>query len=180
MKHKLWLAFAVVLVLATTAFFVVRSADDKVTDRMLSSAGRFAIPADWKMTDEIVRPERFMCISTNPCPSLSSGWETGKELTDNDVAALTSGLGFDMTTDHPCERPANGIGVVTFCISTGTDGEFDYWLAVTSPGPGEPNSSRSTSGPNKCQISYSVPVSPSSTSSPAAILSAVRRYASAM
>ena len=47
------------------------------------------------------------------------------------------GLGFDMTTDHPCERPANGIGVVTICISTGTDGEFDYWLAVTSPGPGE-------------------------------------------
>jgi hypothetical protein len=37
---------------------------------MLSGAGRFAIPADWKLTRETVRPERFICISTNPCPSL--------------------------------------------------------------------------------------------------------------
>lgn len=43
-----------------------------------------------------------------------------------------------MTTDHPCKRQANVIGVDTICISTGTDGEFDYWLAVTSQGPGEP------------------------------------------
>ncbi|MEW1805165.1 hypothetical protein [Pseudarthrobacter sp. NPDC080039] len=61
----------VLLVLGVTASFVVRSAEDKVTDRMLSQAGRFAIPSDWKLTQETVRPERFMCISTNPCPSLS-------------------------------------------------------------------------------------------------------------
>ncbi len=109
-----------------------------MTDRMLSGAGRFVIPAEWKLTDEIVRPGRFMCISTNPCPSLSRRWEAGKELTDADVAALTSGLGFTMTTDHPCERDARVIGVGVICIFTGTDGEFRYWLAVTSPGPGEP------------------------------------------
>lgn len=138
MKHRLWLVFAVILALGVTAHFMVRSAEDRVTDQMLSPAGRFAIPADWKLTRETVRPERFMCISTNPCPSLSRRWETGKELTDSDVAALTSGLGFGMTTDHPCERRPNIIGVGTICISTGTDGEFNYWLAVTSPGPGEP------------------------------------------
>ena len=138
MKRRIWLAFAVILALGVTAHFMVRSAEGRVTDRMLSQAGRFAIPADWKLADEIVRPERFMCISTNPCPSLSRRWETGKELTDNDVAALMSGLGFDMTTDHPCERDARIIGVGTICTSTGTDGEFRYWLSVTSPGPGEP------------------------------------------
>jgi hypothetical protein len=90
-----------------------------VTDRMLSGAGRFVIPAEWKLTDEIVRPGRFMCISTNPCPSLSRRWEAGKELTDADVAALTSGLGFTMTTDHPCERDARVIGVGVICIFTG-------------------------------------------------------------
>ena len=113
------LAFAVVLVLAATAHFMVRSAEDKVTDRMLSQAERFAIPADWKLTDEIVRPERFMCISTNPCPSLSRRWEAGKELTDADVAALTSGLGFTMTTDHPCERDAKviGAGIIAFSLA---------------------------------------------------------------
>ncbi|MDT0168894.1 hypothetical protein [Pseudarthrobacter sp. BRE9] len=138
MKHKIWLAFAVILVLAATALFVVRSAEDKVTDRMLSGAGRFAIPAEWKLTRETVRPERFMCISTNPCPSLHRTWDTGKELTDADVAALMSGLGFDMATDHPCKRDARIIGDGSICTSTGTDGEFDYWLNVTSPGPGEP------------------------------------------
>jgi hypothetical protein len=90
-KHKLWLVFAVILALGVTAHFMIRSAEDKVTAEMLSRAARFAIPADWKLTDEIVRPERFMCISTNPCPSLSRRWETGKELTDNDVAAVVSG-----------------------------------------------------------------------------------------
>lgn len=139
MKRRVWLVIGVVLVLAATALFVVRSAEDKVTDRMLSGAGRFAIAADWKLVEDIVRPERFMCISTNPCPSLSRRWETGKELTDNDVTALTSGLGFTMTTDHPCKRPANVIGSITICHSTGTDGEFDYRLAITSPAPGEPH-----------------------------------------
>jgi hypothetical protein len=138
MKHKMRLVFAAILVHAATAFFAVRSAEDKVTDRMLSQAGRVAIAANWKLTREIVRPERFMCISTNPCPSMSRRWDTGKELSDDDIPALTSGLGFTMTTNHPCKRQANVIGVDTICIATGTDGEFDYWLAVTSPAPGEP------------------------------------------
>jgi hypothetical protein len=127
------------MVLAATAFFVVRSAEDKVTADMLSDAGRFAVPADWKLVDEIVRPERFMGISTNPCPSLHRRRDAGKELTDNEVTAMQSGLGFKMTAGHPpCRRPANGIGVIILCSSTGTDGEFDYLLTVTSPGPGEP------------------------------------------
>jgi hypothetical protein len=137
-KHKLWLVLAVILVLAATAHFMVRSAEDRVTAEMLSRAGRFAIPADWKLTDEIVRPERFMCISTNPCPSMSRRWETGKELSDDDVAAVVSGVGVEMTTDNPCKRTAQMIGVAIICIRTGTDGEFRYWLSVTSPGPGEP------------------------------------------
>ena len=60
MKHRVWLVIGVILVLAATAHFMVRSAEDKVTDRMLSQAERFAIPVDWKLTNEIVRPERFM------------------------------------------------------------------------------------------------------------------------
>ena len=150
MKHKMRLVFIAILVFAATAFLAVRSAEDTVTKRMLSQAERFAIPANWKLTTETVRPERFMCISTNPCPSLSRRWDTGKELSDDDVAALTSGLGFTMTTNHPCKRQANVI-----CIATGTDGEFDYWLTVTSPAPGEPQLSGSTSGPTMCRTSYS-------------------------
>lgn len=56
--------------------------------RIALRAGRFAIPTDWKLAPETVRPERFMCISTKPCPSLYVSWETGKELSDNDVTEV--------------------------------------------------------------------------------------------
>lgn len=133
MKRKLWLAFAVI---AATAFFVVRSAEDKVTAEMLSRAGRFAIPAGWKLTDEIVCPERFMRISTNPCPSLSRHWETGKELTDGDVTVAD--VGFEMNADRPCNRRSNAIGNSPICTSRGSDGQFEYLFTVWSPGPEEP------------------------------------------
>ena len=138
MKHKIWWVFAVILVLAATALVAVRSAEDRVTANMLSRAGRFAIPAEWKLTRETVRPERFMCISTNPCPSLHRTWDTGKELTDDDVTAVFSEVGFEMKADGPCKRPSNVIGKTPICIFTGTDGEYDYFLSVTSPAPGEP------------------------------------------
>ena len=138
MKHRLWLVFAVILALGVTAHFVLRSAEDGVTDRMLSGAARFAIPADWKLIRETVRPERFMCISTNPCPSLHRAWETGKELTDEDVARVLSGLGFEMRWEGPCRRPSNVIGDSPICTSRGSDGELEYVFTVWSPGPGDP------------------------------------------
>ncbi|MBT2535435.1 hypothetical protein [Arthrobacter sp. ISL-69] len=138
MKRIIGIILAAVLVVGLGAFFVVRSAEDKVTADMLSRAGRFAIPANWKLTDEIVRPEQFLCISTNPCPSLYRQWDTGKELTENDVTAVVSGVGFEMKTDRPCQRQSNAIGVATICSSSGTDGDYNYMLNVASPDPNEP------------------------------------------
>ena len=113
MKRIIGIVLAAVFVLATIAFFLIRSAEDKVTADMLARAGRFAIPSDWKLTDEIVRPEQFLCMSTNPCPSLYRQWEAGKELTENDLTAVVSGVGFEMKTDHPCQRQSNAIAVTT-------------------------------------------------------------------
>ena len=138
MKRRVWLVFGVILVLAASAHFMVRSAEDKVTDRTLSQAARFAIPAEWKLTRETVRPERFMCISTNPCPSLHRTWDTGKELTEDDVAAVLSGVGFEMKADRPCKRRSNDIGDAPICSSRGNDGEFEYFFTVFSPDPAEP------------------------------------------
>lgn len=138
MKRRVWLVIGVILVLAATAHFMVRSAEDRVTDRMLSQAERFAIPADWKLTDEIVRPERFMCISTNPCPSLYRSWDTGKELTDYDLASVFADVGFEMKADRPCERRSNVIGSSPICTSSGSDEELQYSFTVWSPHPGGP------------------------------------------
>ncbi|MGN7200268.1 hypothetical protein [Arthrobacter sp. SAFR-044] len=138
MKRIVLIVLAAVFVVGLGAFLVVRSAEDMVTADMLSRAGRLSIPADWKMTDETVRPERFMCISTNPCPSLTRRWDTGKELTDDHVAAVFSGLGFEMKADGPCNRSSNIIGDSPICISRGADGEFEYLFTVFSPAPGAP------------------------------------------
>jgi len=137
-KRIVGIVLASVFVLGAIAFFLVQSAEEKVTADMLARAGRFAIPSDWKLTDEIVRSERFLCMSTNPCPSLSRQWDAGKELATDDVAAVVSGVGFEMKTDTPCQRPANVSGSITICRFSGTDGEYTYMLNVASPGLNEP------------------------------------------
>jgi hypothetical protein len=137
-KRIVGIVLAAVHVVGLGAFFVVRSAEDKVTDDMLSRTARFAIPADWKLTDETVRPERFMCISTNPCPSLFRRWDAGRELTDSDVTAVLAEVGVEMKADRPCERRSNVNGNSPVCTSSGSDGELHYSFTVWSPGPGGP------------------------------------------
>ncbi|WP_457965616.1 hypothetical protein M1E17_04020 [Arthrobacter sp. D1-29] len=85
MKLRTGLVLAVILVLGATGYFLVRSAEDRVTADMLSRVERFAIPSDWQLDVETVWPERFLCISTNPCPSFYRRWNAGKELTAAEV-----------------------------------------------------------------------------------------------
>lgn len=138
MKRKIWVVFVVILVLGATAFLAVRSAEDRVTADMISRAERFAIPADWKLMDELVRSEHFLCMSSNPCPSLSRRWDSGKQLTVDDLTTVVSGVGFAMRTENPCRPPSNAIGIITTCSFSGTDGEYTYMLNVSSPGLNEP------------------------------------------
>jgi uncharacterized protein (UPF0333 family) len=72
--RRTWIILAAVLVVGAVAFFFIRSAEDKVTGDVVSRAERFAIPADWKLEDSVVRREMFLCISTNPCPSIAKRW----------------------------------------------------------------------------------------------------------
>ena len=138
MKLRTGLVLAVILVLGVTGHFLVRSAEDRVTANMLSRVERFAIPSNWQVEDEIVRPERFLCISTNPCPSFYRRWNAGKELTAPEVAAVVAKVGFEMKTSQICQRRSNAIGPTTVCDSEGTDGEYAYLLNVTSPEPKAP------------------------------------------
>jgi hypothetical protein len=137
-KRIVGIVLAAVFVIGTVAFFLVQSAEERVTADMVSRAGRFAIPPGWTLTTETIRPERFLCISTNPCPSLYRQWDTGKELTENDLTAVVSGVGFEMKTDRPCQRQSNAIGVTTICRSSGADGDNTYMLNAASPGVNEP------------------------------------------
>jgi hypothetical protein len=79
-------------------------------------------------------------MSTNPCPSISRRWNAGKELTIDELRTVVSSTGFDMRTEGTCQRQANHIGPTTVCASSGTDGDYEYILNVTSPDATEPRS----------------------------------------
>jgi len=132
-KLRTGLVLALILVLGAAGHFLVRSAEDRVTANMLSRVERFAIPSNWQVEDETVRPERFLCLDTNPCPSFYRRWNAGKELSAAEVSAVVSKVGFEMKTSQNCQRRSNDIGVTTVCESEGTDGGYDYLLNVTSP-----------------------------------------------
>lgn len=130
---------AVVLVAAVAGVFLVRAAEERVTQDLVSRVDHFSIPPSWTQVDDIVRPERFLCVSTNPCPSISRRWNAGQDLTFDELKAVVAGTGFEMKTEGTCQRRAEDIGATTVCDSAGTDGDYDYILNVTSPDANEPD-----------------------------------------
>ena len=78
-------------------------------------------------------------MSTNPCPSIARRWNAAKELTFDQLKSVVSMVGFEMKTEGTCQRRTNDIGPTTVCDSSGTDGEYDYILNVTSPDANEPD-----------------------------------------
>ena len=140
-KSRIILAavLAVVVVAAVAGFLLVRAAEDRVTAELGARADRFAIPTQWAEESSIVRPERFLCMDTNPCPSIYRRWNAGKELTPDDLNAVVSGVGFEMKTEGRCQRRSNDIGPTSACSSSGTDGEYDYIMNVTDRDGTEPH-----------------------------------------
>jgi hypothetical protein len=141
-EAKKWNLLAVITVLLaalTASLFLVRAAEERVTQDLLSRVDHFSIPPGWIQTVDIVRPEQFLCMSANPCPSISRRWSAGEDLTFDELKAVVAETGFEMKTEGTCQRRAEAIGATTVCDSSGTDGDYDYILNVTSPDANEPN-----------------------------------------
>jgi len=132
-KRRTWIILAAVLVVGAVALFLTRSAEDRVTADVVSRTERFVIPADWKLEDSVVRREMFLCMSTNPCPSIARRWDAGKRLTVDDLKAVSSTAGVPMNIEGTCTRRPTVGGTTTVCSSSGTDGEYDYKFNVSSP-----------------------------------------------
>ena len=132
-RRRSWIVLAAVLAACAAAISFVRYAEDRVTAEMASRAARFPIPADWELKDNIVRREMFLCVSTNPCPSIARRWDAGRELTVDDLKALGSTAGFAMTIEGTCTRRPTVGGTTTVCSISGTDGDYDFKFNVSSP-----------------------------------------------
>jgi hypothetical protein len=133
-KRFVWIILGAVAVVAVGAFVLVQAAEEKVTKELVSRVDRISVPAGWNLEEDVVRGERFLCMDTNPCPSVYRRWNTGKQVTIADLQSVTSTTGFAMKTDGTCERRANVGGPSAVCSASGTDGDYDYQLNVMSPG----------------------------------------------
>ncbi|TDW28787.1 hypothetical protein [Cryobacterium psychrophilum] len=129
-----------IVALAVAASILVRSIEDRVTEELVVQVSRLAIPADWKVLDDIVRREQFLCVSTNPCPSISRRWEAqaGEVVTAEDLVQTAAAADVTLTVDRLCERPANNGGRAIMCIGRGVEDGYDYQLSLSSAAPGEP------------------------------------------
>lgn len=140
MKKILGAILIGIVVLAVAASIIVRSFEDRVTEELVSQASRLAIPADWNVLDDIVRREQFLCVSTNPCPSISRRWEAQADsvVTAKDLEQIAAAANVTLTVDRPCQRPANNLGRAILCTGLGVEDGYDYQLSISSAAPGGP------------------------------------------
>ena len=136
-ERRTGIIIGVVALVAVAAFFLVRAAEDRVTADMVSRADRLAIPSEWQKTVDIVRGEQFLCMDTNPCPSLARQWDTGTKLTAVDLQAVAAPAGLRLKIEGTCQRKPNESGIIPVCIGTGTDGDYNYLIGVVSPSQSE-------------------------------------------
>ncbi|WP_223979675.1 hypothetical protein [Arthrobacter sp. NicSoilB8] len=139
MKRRTGIIIGVVALVAAAAFFLVRAAEDRVTADMLSRADRLAIPSDWKKTVDIVRGEQFLCLDTNPCPSIARQWDSGAKLATADLQAVVAPAGLTLKIDGTCQRKPNESGTIPVCTGTGTDGDYNYIVGIVSASQSEPD-----------------------------------------
>jgi hypothetical protein len=120
------------VVVAVAVFFIVSSLEDKVTDEMVSKTSRLAFPAGWKQLSDIVRGGQFLCMSTNPCPSIARRWQADAAITVEGLQQIAAPAGLVLSVEGACQRPANALGPTTVCIGRGAKDGYKYQLTVSS------------------------------------------------
>ena len=128
-------AIAVVAALTVT-IFVLRTHEDSVTAGMVAQADRLDIPSDWVSLEEIIRREQTLCLSTNPCPSMTRSWQADKELTATDLQRIAQPTGVVLNVEGTCARTSSMIGLHPVCTGTASYGDYTLWLAAISPDVG--------------------------------------------
>ncbi|MFF2244290.1 hypothetical protein ACFVTM_08945 [Arthrobacter sp. NPDC058130] len=139
MRRRTGIIIGVVALIAAAACFLVRAAEDRVTADIVSRVDRLAVPSDWKKTVDIVRGERFLCLDTNPCPSIARQWDSGMKLAAADLRAVVAPAGLTLEIDGTCQRKPNESGTVPVCTGTGTAGHYNYIVGIVSASRSEPD-----------------------------------------
>ena len=121
-----------VTVLAVSAFFIVRSFEDRVTDELVSQVSLLEIPSDWMLLDEVVRREQYLCMSTNPCPSIARRWEVGSAVSIHDLDQIAAPANLVFSVEGTCQRPGDATRDTTECTGQAAKDGYQYQLTVIS------------------------------------------------
>ena len=121
-----------VIVLAVTAIFIVRTLEDRATDEFVSRVSRLDTPPGWTLLDDIVRREQFLCVSTNPCPSIARRWEADMAVTVQDLEQIAAPAGLVFFVEGTCQRPVDATGETTVCTGRAVKHRYKYQLTVIS------------------------------------------------
>ena len=127
-------AIAIVAALTVTVF-VLRAQEESVTAGMVAQADRLDIPSDWELLDEVIRPEQTLCLSTNPCPSMSRRWHTGAELSAAHLQRIAQPTGVVLNIEGRCAgdgQPSSDSGV---CSGRAAYGDYMLSLYGYNEGP---------------------------------------------
>ena len=129
-KRILGIILIGIVVAVAGALLVVRMLDDAATDVLVSKVDRFDVPADWDPVADTVRPERFLCLSTNPCPSIFRSWKATTILTAEDIQMFADPVGLSLKFSDACQPRPGETGADILCTATGTDDGYDYLLVL--------------------------------------------------
>jgi hypothetical protein len=142
-----WIAVVVVVlvvafgVAAAGFLLTVRQIEDSFTRAMVSRADRLGVPASWTKTVEIIRPERFLCLDTNPCPSMARRWEADTADTSRlELQRIAVSAGMFLQFDPRCKGGGTCSGTAVadglqFQLFFSTNGANDRPLLVLNVSP---------------------------------------------
>lgn len=136
MSGKRWglIAIAAVVIGAVAAFFMVRAFEQADTARFDAEVSELAVPQSWHMTVNTVGPVQYvLCLSTNPCPSISRRWTADEPVTEDTLTQIAQPAGLDLTIDGPCQRHPKNSGEDSLCSASGTKNGHIYSFDVLLP-----------------------------------------------
>lgn len=84
------------------------------TAKVESVADRLDVPAEWTPASDGVRPDTWICLGDNPCPSLYRSWTTSTPMTPDLLVELAA----DVSSDF--ETPSELCFTEQFCSISGT------------------------------------------------------------
>jgi len=135
MSAKRWslVAIAAIIVAAVAVLFIVRAFESADTARFEAEVSELAVPHEWQKTVDVVRPVQYVCLSTNPCPSIFQRWTANEPVTEAVLAEIAKPAGLVLTIDGPCQRHPQNSGDDSLCSAQATKNGHSYTFDVLLP-----------------------------------------------